>query len=199
MAASAASATEQSADSGSGPLLERRYFIDLDHPRLSAAALFQYVSRHVAELAPDLLAEFEKTHGAPDDELRVGHEFHIRILGPWNGRVRVVEVGPRHFELCTLDGHPEAGRIRFAVRELALPRGAVRFEIRSRARSRDGLVAFAYATIGVGKQLQEETWVTFCRRVAEAGGGEPLGPVQVITHNHDAPAEPAEQHTRQPL
>ncbi len=186
---------EQSADTGAGPLLERRYYVDIARPRLDALALLRYVTCHLTELAPELLAEFEKVKGAPD-ELQVGHEFHIKILGPWNGTVRVTDVGKLHFEFCTLDGHPEAGRIRFSVEERAVPAGTLRFEIHSWARSRDGLVAFAYATIGVGKQVQERTWVTFCERVAEASGGEPLGPVHVVTDDRDAPEEPAEHHTR---
>lgn len=187
--------TEQSAAAGAGPLLERRYYVDIARPRLDAAALLRYVTSHVAELSPGLLADFEKVKGAPS-ELQVGHEFHIKILGPWNGSVRVTEVGEQHFEFCTLDGHPEAGRIRFSVQELPAPAGALRFEIHSWARSRDGLVAFAYATIGVGKQVQEQTWVTFCERVAEASGGELLGPVHVVTDDRDAPHEPAEHHIR---
>ncbi len=190
-----ADTTQQRATDGSGPLLERRYYIDIARPRLTAEALFRYITCHVQDLAPELLAEFEKVKGEPST-LAVGHEFHIKILGPWNGAVRVSEVGERHFELCTLAGHPEAGKIRFSVTELPTPTRALRFEIHSWARSRDGLVAFAYAALGTGKQLQEQTWVTFCERVAEASGGEPLGPVHVVTDDHDAPTEPAEHHTR---
>ena len=184
---------EQPAATGAGPLLERRYYVDVAHPRLDAAALMRYVKTHVTDLAPGLLAEFEKVKGT-DAELAVGHEYHIKILGPWNGAVRVTDVGERHFEFVTLDGHPEAGRIRFSAEARAA--GGLRFEIHSWARSRDGLVAFAYDTLGVGKRVQEQTWVTFCARVAEASGGEALGPVHVVTDDRDQPTEPAEHHTR---
>ena len=187
--------SEQPADTGAGPFLERRYYVDITRSQLDAAALLRYVTCHVAELAPGLLADFEKVRGEPDD-LQAGDEFHIKILGPWNGAVRVTEVGERHFEFCTLEGHPEAGRIRFSVQERAAPAAVLRFEIHSWARSRDGLVAFAYAALGVGKHVQEQTWVTFCERVAAASGGEPLGPVHVVTDNRDIPEEPAEHHTR---
>ncbi|MEJ7664031.1 MAG: DUF1990 family protein [Hymenobacter sp.] len=66
----------------------------------------------------------------------------------------------------TLEGHPEAGRIRFEAHALDGRPDALRFEIHSLARSRDGLVAFAYDTLGGGKLMQEATWVEFCRRVA---------------------------------
>ena len=69
----------------------------------------------------------------------------------------------------------------------------LRFEIRSAARSRDGLVAFAYDTIGGGKLLQEATWTAFCRRVAAASGGQALADVVVETSRHAAGHV---QHTR---
>ncbi|KAA9332057.1 DUF1990 family protein [Hymenobacter busanensis] len=189
------SSTPQPADTGSGPHIERRYYIDLEAPAKSAAELMKVIQCDVEHFSPDLLANFEKRKGE-QGRLRVGDEFHIKILGPWNGSVRVTEVSPQHFELLTLEGHPEAGRIRFSTRQLPKPAGALRFEIHSRARSRDGLVAFAYSTIGVGKQVQEQTWVTFCQRVAEASGGRPLGPVQVETVEQDGSDKQTERHER---
>ena len=74
-----------------------------------------------------------------------------------------------------------AGRIRFEAHALDGRPDALRFEIHSVARSRDGLVAFAYDTLGGGKLMQEATWVEFCQRVAQASGGQALGPVTVET------------------
>jgi len=180
--------TEQPAASGSGPWLERRYFLDVARPRLGPAEVMAAVKADVPHFAPDFLADFEKKNG-PAGQLAVGDEFHITILGPWNGCVRVTEVSATHFEFVTLEGHPEAGRIRFEAHYLDEVPGTLRFEIRSRARSRDGLVAFAYNTIGVGKRVQEATWVEFCRRVAAASGGQALGDVTVetLTHNEQGP------------
>ncbi len=186
---------EQPAATGAGPFLERRYYIDITKPTLPAADLLRHITCHLADLAPDLLAEFEKTEGGPDT-LTVGDEFHIRILGPWNGSVRVSAVEAAAFELSTLDGHPEAGRIRFSLEAKEAAVDTLRFQIHSWARSRDGLVAFAYGALGLGKQVQEQTWVTFCERVVEASGGAAAGPVHVVTDNHDAPEEPAEHHAR---
>ena len=59
-----------------------------------------------------------------------------------------------------------------------------RFEIRALARSRNGLVAFAYDTIGGGLLVQEATWVEFCRRVGRASGGQALADVVVETYHH---------------
>ena len=139
------------------------------------------VQADVPRFSPSLLADFEKKDG-PGRPLQVGDEFHITILGPWNGSVRVTEVGPTAFAFITLEGHPEAGRIRFEAHYLDERPGVLRFEIRSRARSRDGLVAFAYATTGIGKKVQEATWMEFCSRVAQASGGQALGEVTVETH-----------------
>lgn len=165
---------EQPAPTGSGPLIERRYYVDILHPSRSLAEVMGYVKCHVEEFAPDTLAEFEKVKGAADG-LEVGHEYHIKILGPWNGGVRVCAVGDDFFEFVTLDGHPEAGRIRFGMQPLPTEQAGFRFEIRSWARSRDGLVALAYSTLGLGKRVQEEAWVQFCQRVANYAGGDPVG------------------------
>ncbi|MBF9143788.1 DUF1990 family protein [Hymenobacter properus] len=183
---------EQPAATGSGPLLERRYFIDVARPRLTPAQLMAEVQADVPHFSPELLADFKKKDG--DDNLKPGDEFSIKILGPWNGCVRVTEVGATSFEFITLEGHPEAGRIRFEAHYRDEAPGVLRFEIRSLARSRDGLVAFAYDTLGGGKLVQEATWVEFCQRVAAASGGQALGNVVVETFRHDEAGHV--QHTR---
>ncbi|RTQ50868.1 DUF1990 family protein [Hymenobacter gummosus] len=185
----------QPADEGAGPFTERRYYIDVARPKLGVTELMRRIQAHPEEFSPDLLADFEKKKGQ-QNRMQVGDEYHIKILGPWNGSVRVTEVADQHFSLCTLEGHPEAGNIRFALRQLPGRPDTLRFEIRSQARSRDGLVAFAYTTLGVGKQVQEQTWVTFCQRVAEESGGEPLGPVQVDTTEHTDDGNEHEHHER---
>lgn len=171
---------EQPAHSGSGPLFERRYWIDVQHPRQSAPELLEHIKCNLPDFSPDLLADFEKAKGEPHT-LREGDEFRIKILGPWNGDVRVTEIGADYFELVTLESHPEAGRIRFSLRPHATLPDTVRFEIHSWARSRDGLVAFTYDTLGLGKRIQQQTWEAFCLRVADHSRGLLLGPVHVET------------------
>lgn len=178
-----ASSAEQPAAQGSGPVLARRYYLDLARSHHSPAQLMARVQADLPQFSPALLADFEQTQGEKGT-LRVGDEFHIKILGPWNGSVRVTKVSANSFELITLEGHPEAGRIGFAAHLLDGRPDVLRFEINSWARSRDGLVAFAYDTIGGGKLMQEATWVEFCRRVAAASGGQALGPVTVETTRH---------------
>lgn len=184
---------EQPAATGSGPLLERRYFIDVARARLSPAQLMAVVQADVPRFSPEALADFKKQDG-DDGPIKVNDEFHITILGPWNGSVRVTEVSPTAFGFVTLEGHPEAGRIRFEAHYLDERPDVLRFEIRSSARSRDGLVAFAYDTLGGGKLLQEATWTEFCRRVATASGGHAPGNVIVETFRHDEAGHV--EHTR---
>lgn len=174
---------EQHVAQGSGPRLERRYYLDVARSRLTAPQLMAAVQADLPRFSPGLLADFERTRGE-EGALRVGDEFHVKILGPWNGSVRVTDVGATFFEFVTLEGHPEAGRIRFETHALDDRSDALRFEITSVARSRDGLVAFAYDTIGGGKLMQEATWVEFCQRVAQASGVQVLGQVVVETIRH---------------
>ncbi|MBT9393444.1 DUF1990 domain-containing protein [Hymenobacter sp. NST-14] len=175
---------EQPAHTGSGAYFERRYWVDVQHPRQSAEQLLGHIKCHLPDYSPDLLADFDKIKGTTDC-LRVDDEFHIKILGPWNGEVRVTNIGPDFFELTTLESHPEAGRIHFSLRPHATLPDTLRFEIHSFARSRDGLVAFTYDTLGLGKLVQQQTWEQFCERVAERSQGLWLGPVQVETIKQD--------------
>lgn len=184
---------EQPVSTGWGPLLERRYFIDVARARKSPAQLMAEVQADVPRFSPEALADFKKKAG-DDGPIKVGDEFHITILCPWNGYVRVTDVGATYFEFITLEGHPEAGRIRFETHYLNESPDGLRFEIRSSARSRDGLVAFAYDTLGGGQLVQEAAWTEFCRRVAAASGGQALGNVVVETFRHDEAGHV--QHTR---
>ncbi|MFC6618869.1 DUF1990 family protein [Deinococcus radiophilus] len=97
----------------------------------------------------------------------------------------MLEVGELHFKMETLEGHPEAGEITFSIEPAEHFEDALHFEIRSLARSRDGVVAVTYDRLGVGKKAQEMTWVKFCERVCEFGGGEAIGEVQVRTLYED--------------
>lgn len=168
----------QREDDGRGALLERRYWVEVQNPTMSAEDLMLDIQRNLPEYAPELLAGFEKTVGLPD-ALRRGDEYYIRILGPWNGEVRVVAVSDTSFELVTLEDHPEAGRIRFTITPHEHFEDAFHFEICSLARSRDGVVALSYDALG--KRVQQTVWTTFCERVAQRSGGQKIGEVQVRT------------------
>ena len=170
----------QAACDGSGTLFERRYWVDLRSSRVSPRELMSHIRTNFNDFSPDVLAKFDKVEGS-EKELAVDDEFHIRILGPWNGDVRVTKVDEHSFEFITLEGHPEAGTIRFQALERAGEEGGLHFEIRSLARARDDLIGFMHEKLGVGMWIQEKTWLTFCQRVAQFTQGEIVGEVQSAT------------------
>lgn len=165
---------------GAGPVLHRRYRIDIADAQMDAEQLMRMVSQRLPEFSPSTLADFDKRLGH-ERQLQLGDEFDISILGPWNGAVRVSEITPESFTFVTLEGHPEAGQIRFEALAHPLHSQLLRFQIQSWARSRDGLVNLAYNGIGIGREVQTNVWITFCERVAEASGGQLAGKVDVLT------------------
>ncbi|WP_027891208.1 DUF1990 family protein [Calidithermus chliarophilus] len=170
----------QPARDGTGALFHRRYQVRFSDARMAPRELMAFVKANLASLAPAQLADFEKRHGHPW-VMKVGDEYDITIFGPWNGAVRVVEVGETSFTLLTLKGHPEAGHIRFTLEEDPEMPGVLCFCIESWARSRDGLVQLAYSSLKLGQMVQERVWVTFCKRVVKYSGGRQLGKVEVVT------------------
>ena len=83
---------------------------------------------------------FRKTRGG-EGPLAVGDEFVVRMPGPWDGPVTVVDRTPTSFRFATLKGHLEAGQIEFRT---SADGDAVRFEIESWARSGDRLSGLLY-------------------------------------------------------
>lgn len=166
----------QSVHCGTGCIFHRRYEVELAGTSSSAADVMRLMQRHLADLCPSLLAHFEKSAGR-DGVLHEGDEYEIRMLGPWNGMVRVAESTHESFTLATLDGHPEAGHITFSVVESEDAPLHVRIE--SWARARDSVVATAYHTLRVGKQIQTEAWITFLQRLSALAGVEGTPEVQI--------------------
>lgn len=164
---------------GVGPIYHRRYQVDIVRPQISPEELMQRVKANLASFAPRELAEFVKVKGQSDD-LQVGDEFQITILGPWNGGVRTIDVTPTSFSFVTLKGHPEAGQIRFQAKPHPSQADVLRFAILSWARSRDMLVSLGYKEGIIGREVQKNAWVSFCERVVEVSGGELLGEIEVI-------------------
>ncbi len=174
----------QDARTGTGALFHRLYEVLLTATGLTCGATLRLMHQHMTELAPSALAHFEKSAGT-DDVLRVGDEYEITMLGPWNGKVRVIESAVDHFTLVTLDGHPEAGQITFRV---VTEDGTVdeqRVQIESWARARDAVVHAAYATLGVGKQIQTEVWITFLQRLSTLAGMSSTPEVRMTTEELD--------------
>jgi hypothetical protein len=170
----------QTVDGGTGALFHRLYEVVLTDVGITTTDALWLMHRHLTDLSPSPLAHFEKTTGG-EGLLRVGDEFSITMLGPWNGMVRVVESTLDHFTLATLDGHPEAGHITFRTSGSAEAPQQIRISIESWARARDTLVAAAYGTFGIGKQIQTEVWITFLQRLSALAGAEHTPQVQITT------------------
>ena len=170
----------QDEDEGAGARFHRRYQVDVAESTHAPAELIGRIGADIQRYVPDEIATFEKVVGAPG-QLAVGDEYHIAIRSPWDGPVRVVEAEPTRFTLATLEGHLEAGQIRFDARPLPDAPGALRFSIESWARSRDATVDFVYDELGLAKQAQQAMWTFFCERVAEDCGDHKLGEIRVLT------------------
>jgi Domain of unknown function (DUF1990) len=169
----------QHASTGAGVLIHRQYEIHLQGTEHTASSVCRLMQRHMAELAPAALAEFEKADGS-EFLFRVGDTYDITMLGPWNGSVRVDAVTDASFTLVTLDGHPEAGQITFSVHDTLAPT-SLRVLIESWARSRDNLVQAAYRTFGIGRHVQTEVWITFLQRLGTLAGVNGTPEVRVTT------------------
>jgi uncharacterized protein (UPF0548 family) len=107
--------------------------------------------------------------------------------GPWDGPVQVVAADDEGFRLATLDGHLEAGQIRFAA---STRDGLLEFTIDSWARSGDRLSHVLYSRLLISKEVQAHMWTSVLERVAELSGGRREGPLTVITRVVDDEAKP---------
>ncbi len=190
-----AAGSHQTAESGTGALVHRQYEITLELHQLLPADMLRLMQRHITELAPSALANFEKTAGS-ETIFRVGDEYDITMLGPWNGRVRVAELTPDSFTLVTLDGHPESGHITFSSRHSDALDGSVTVMIESWARSRDAVVHAAYSTLRIGKQVQAEVWITFLQRLSALAGATETPQVRITTEEIPSAAPTTEPAAR---
>lgn len=184
-----ANVPEQPAREGRGPLFHRTYEVDFVAEGRSAEDLADELKRDSNRFSAQLMARFEKTSGE-EGVLRTGDHFLIHITGPWNGPVEVVEVTPTSFTFATLQGHLEAGRIRFSVEPL---RGGakMRFRIESWARSGGRLIDFLYDKLPLVRAAQTEMWDLYCRAFAETFESDPSmrSEVQIRTRRLAAATE----------
>lgn len=178
-------ATLQRAAAGTGPLFHRRYWIDLADCEVRPTELLRRVAADINAVAPATLSRFEDGEGRDAGSLEVGDEVVVRLPGPWDGPVRVVERDDTSFRLATLQGHIEAGEIRFAVTETE--QGFTRFTIDSWARSGSRLFHHLYTTVPLAREVQLLMWAQVCRAVADLSGGVVMSNVQATTHEVDDP------------
>jgi len=198
--AAADQSSRQTAQSGEGDFYNRTYQVDIQQAKVDKAELIQAILHDINRFTPQEMAHFEKTEGA-ENTFQVGDEFLVRISGPWNGPVRLVDLQPDSFSFETLQGHLEAGKIQFIVLDHPEQEGVIRFEIRSWARSSNRVTDFFYRVLGISKFSQTRMWTFFLDKIVETSGGERVGAIKVMTHKapHDPQAEQPlwKQYSRQ--
>jgi hypothetical protein len=168
---------------GYGPLLHRRYAVRVADPRRTPEQLVTQLAARPNDAAPEDAAVFVKSRG-DDDRMEVGDEYVVRMPGPWDGPVRVVDRTPTSFRFVTLAGHLEAGEIEFRARcedqELV-------FEIESWARPGDRVSHLFYNKLLLAKEIQLNLWTETCLGVARTSGGRLLNGVRVHTRRVERP------------
>src|SRR3954447_18186149 len=102
----------QSVEDGAGSFFHRIYRTRIVGATIEPAVLMARMTAHLDRVAPSEFATFQKL-GEERDHLEVGDQFVVRMPGPWDGPVRVIDVTPTSFRLATLSGHLEAGQIEF--------------------------------------------------------------------------------------
>ncbi|MDQ6732232.1 MAG: DUF1990 domain-containing protein [Actinomycetota bacterium] len=172
-------------DDGSGPLFHRRYRTRIRESSLSADELFGKVTENLNRAAPTKFARFQRVLG-DDDTLALGNEYVVRMPGPWDGPVRVIDRTPRSFRLATLAGHLEAGQIEFRVIDGDL----MTFEIESWARSSNRYSNLLYHHVRMAKEVQLHMWISFLEGVVNISGGRMTGGITIDTRRVEAGFQP---------
>jgi hypothetical protein len=167
--------------SGHGPLLRRRYRVDVVDGGLSAEALMERIAADINEVVPWGLAHFERTRGA-DGPLALHDEFAVRMPGPWDGPVRVIERTPTSWRFATLDGHLEAGQIEWRAKDRD---GALRFEVESWSRPGDRLSHVLHHRLRMAKEVQLHMWTSVLEHVTKLAGGRMREGISIRTRVAD--------------
>jgi Domain of unknown function (DUF1990) len=167
----------QRPEEGAGPLFHRSYRTRIRDSALTAEQLLGRVAEDPDCAAPTEFASFIKLHGE-SGEMRVGDEYRVRMAGPWDGPVRVIERTPTSFRLATLKGHLEAGQIKFSARSQD---DMLVFEIESWSRSAGRMVHIMYDRLRVAKEVQLHMWTSMLQRIAEVADGRLTGGIDIHT------------------
>jgi hypothetical protein len=170
----------QHPSAGAGPLFHRLYRARIREARMGPEELVARVTADLDRVAPSEFASFAKVLGV-EGTMAVGDEYVVRMPGPWDGPVRVIERTASSFRFVTLDGHLEAGQIRFAARRGEL----LEFSIESWARAGDRLSNLLYEHLRMSKEIQLHMWTSVLERVAELSGGRLTGGIEIRTRRVD--------------
>jgi hypothetical protein len=170
----------QHARAGAGPLFHRVYRGRIRGTAVSPEELVGAIAADLDRVAPSEFASFNKVFG-DEGSMGVGDEYVVRMPGPWDGPVRVIERTPTSFRFATLEGHLEAGQIDFSARRDRL----LEFRIESWARAGDRLSNLLYDRLRMSKEIQLHMWTSVLERVAELSGGRLTGGIEIRTRRID--------------
>ena len=166
----------QRQEDGVGTYMRRRYRVVVRDPRAGAADAMRELQRDPNVVAPGTLAHFAKTRG-DEQAMAVGDEFSVRMPGPWNGPIRVIDRTLTSFRVATLDGHIEAGQIEWRTEERD---GRLVFEIESWSRPGDRVSELMHHKLRMAKEVQLHMWTSVLERVARRYGRRD-GPLDLET------------------
>jgi uncharacterized protein (UPF0548 family) len=167
----------QSMADGVGPLVHRIYRTRLVGSKLDPEKLMEQITADLDQVAPSEFATFQRV-GAEGDAIAAGDEYVVRMPGPWDGPVRIIDARPTSFRFATLSGHLEAGQIEFRARA---DHRSLWFEIESWARSGDRLSDLLYARLRISKEVQLHMWSSVLRRVVRLARGRMEGGIVIVT------------------
>jgi hypothetical protein len=177
------SAEVQGQADGSGPLFHRVYRTRIRESRMDGLELMAKLQADLNTAAPTTFARFQRVLGERG-HLAVGDEYVVRMPGPWDGPVRVIDVSRCSFRLATLDGHLEAGQIEFRA---SSAKTEVVLEIESWARSGSPLVNLLYHRLRMAKEVQAHMWMSFLERVVHLAGGQMTEGIDLVTERVEMP------------
>ena len=164
----------QGVDEGVGPLLHRTYAGAVDGAGLSAEELIGRLAEDPNRAAPGGLAKFRKVRGE-EGVMQVGDEYVVRMPGPWDGPVRVVEVTPG----------PSASRPSRATSRRAKSNGAPASIAISSSASSPGrapaIASLLHHKLLVAKEVQLHMWTCVVEEAAGIAGGRLVNGVNIET------------------
>lgn len=163
---------------GAGAYMRRRYRVRVADSRANAVEAMREIQADPGVVAPGQLARFMKCAGE-EGTMRLGDEFLIKMPGPWNGPVRVIDLTPTSFRFATLAGHIEAGQIEWRASD---DDGVLVFEVESWSRPGDRLSHVMHHGLRMAKEVQLHMWTSVLERVVRRFGGRRDGPLDLETH-----------------
>ncbi|MGQ0624235.1 MAG: DUF1990 family protein [Sporichthyaceae bacterium] len=182
---------DQPLQTGVGPLYHRRFSVRIRDAILTPVELMEIVADDFNRMLPSETATLRFTRKRrPAPGLRRGDRAVIKMPGPWDGPIRVLQRTPTSLRFATLDGHLEAGQIEFSATRT---RDGLEFCVEAWARPATALLNMLFTHLRIAKEIQLNMWVRCCRSAAEIAGGEITEGVQVHTRTVPANAVAARE------